>query len=92
MKRDAISWRVRGRVMAGQYCRHNKAFLCTYCLARLNEHSVVIDHVWPVARGGTNVLENLQVTCRRCNEMKGAKTPDEAEEYINEVLEWEATH
>lgn len=29
-----------------------------------------IDHVYPVARGGTDDLDNLQVLCSRCNQQK----------------------
>lgn len=31
------------------------------------------DHVIPVAKGGANTAENLQLLCRRCNLKKGAK-------------------
>jgi hypothetical protein len=33
-----------------------------------------IDHVVPVARGGTNELTNLQVLCHTCNRGKGPKS------------------
>ena len=29
-----------------------------------------VDHVYPVASGGSNGLENLQTLCRTCNEGK----------------------
>jgi 5-methylcytosine-specific restriction endonuclease McrA len=32
-----------------------------------------IDHVLPLARGGTNDLDNLQTTCFSCNRSKGAR-------------------
>ena len=32
-----------------------------------------IDHIWPVALGGTDDPENLCVACRSCNASKGAK-------------------
>lgn len=32
-----------------------------------------VDHVVPIARGGTNVLGNLQALCGPCNNAKGAR-------------------
>lgn len=37
-----------------------------------------IDHVIPVAQGGSNDISNLVCSCRRCNLEKGDRTPDEA--------------
>jgi 5-methylcytosine-specific restriction endonuclease McrA len=39
-----------------------------------------IDHVVPVARGGTSAIENLQVLCSRCNNRKGGMTMEEFED------------
>jgi 5-methylcytosine-specific restriction endonuclease McrA len=33
-----------------------------------------IDHVIPLAEGGTNALSNLQLLCAKCNLAKGKKT------------------
>jgi 5-methylcytosine-specific restriction endonuclease McrA len=32
---------------------------------------LTVDHIVPVARGGTNARHNLQVLCRDCNSRKG---------------------
>ena len=47
---------------------------CQYCGA---QDDLTIDHITPLARGGTNVLDNLQAACRSCNSAKGARTPEE---------------
>ena len=83
MKRPAINWRVRGAVMAASFHRHDDAFICNWCCARLDADAVVIDHILPVAKGGTNDRENLTVSCERCNQIKRDKLPDCAELAIN---------
>ncbi len=47
--------------------------VCAYCLqlyARL-----VLEHVIPISRGGTNTPDNIVMSCQRCNNSKGTKTP-----------------
>ncbi len=52
---------------------------CWYC----NEaKGVTIEHVIPLARGGTNFIANLRPTCKRCNDIKGPKTYKEFMEYL----------
>jgi len=34
---------------------------------------LVVDHVIPLAHGGTDELANLAAACYRCNEHKGAR-------------------
>lgn len=89
--RRHIGWRVRGKVMTKSWSRYHDAYLCTYCVNRLTERDVVIDHIVPLSLGGTDEMDNLQVTCRRCNLWKADKTPEDAEEYIFERLDrlWE---
>lgn len=49
---------------------------CGYCLTpeRIVGRPMVIDHIVPMARGGTTERENLWLACRRCNEFKGSRT------------------
>ncbi|GAB3739945.1 hypothetical protein GCM10028794_24100 [Silanimonas algicola] len=51
---------------------------CAYCLAPLflGGH---VDHMVPLARGGTNDASNLVYACEQCNTEKHAKT---AREYL----------
>lgn len=50
------------------------AYRCTHCGSHID---LVIDHVYPVARGGTNDIDNLQTLCASCNTEKGTKTIEE---------------
>lgn len=46
---------------------------CRYCGERLNDGGE-IDHLTPVARGGTSRMSNLTLACTACNRAKLAKT------------------
>lgn len=48
--------------------RHS--YRCVYCG---NTDNLTLDHVVPVAAGGSHSEENLVVACRSCNGSKGAK-------------------
>jgi 5-methylcytosine-specific restriction endonuclease McrA len=50
---------------------------CYWC-GQIVEHAQrQVDHVIPIARGGAHAADNLCVSCRRCNQRKGAKLPTE---------------
>ena len=49
-------------------------YRCRECGASKDETSLEIDHIVPVARGGTNDIGNLQTLCRECNRMKHTDT------------------
>lgn len=51
---------------------------CQYCEKRLPLGELTLDHVLPRSRGGKNEWDNLVACCRKCNQKKGSKTPDEA--------------
>jgi 5-methylcytosine-specific restriction endonuclease McrA len=48
---------------------------CVYCRRWLDKYH--IDHVVPLARGGSNDPSNLQLLCRSCNSHKAARDPVE---------------
>lgn len=48
-------------------------FACRYCGRRVPDVVLVLDHVHPVARGGTNDAQNLITSCEECNRGKGAR-------------------
>lgn len=49
---------------------------CEYCLSHqdFTMGLLQIDHVWPVAKGGTDDEQNLCLACEMCNEHKWQKT------------------
>jgi hypothetical protein len=64
--REAISVAMRFHILR----RDN--YTCQYCGAKAPDTALHIDHVEPVAGGGTNAPANLITACIRCNIGKGA--------------------
>ena len=50
---------------------------CFYCGRNVRGQSANIEHIIPLARGGTNTEENLTVACEHCNKSKHSKMPNE---------------
>jgi 5-methylcytosine-specific restriction endonuclease McrA len=50
---------------------------CVYCDDDLSDQEVHLDHIIPESQSGPTTVDNLQVTCRRCNTAKGVLTEDE---------------
>lgn len=48
-------------------------FRCVACGATASEARLHVDHIKPVAAGGTNAMGNLQTLCQKCNSGKGAQ-------------------
>src|SRR5690606_30428171 len=49
---------------------------CRYCGASAPEATLTVDHVTPVALGGTDDPSNLVAACRDCNYGKSSSSPD----------------
>lgn len=45
-------------------------YKCVLCGRGAKEAILVVDHIIPVVRGGTNEVDNLRVLCRECNHGK----------------------
>ena len=63
---------------------------CRYC--RSTEGQLTVDHVTPVALGGTDDPSNLVAACRDCNAGKASSNPDEATvaQVQDDALRWAA--
>jgi 5-methylcytosine-specific restriction endonuclease McrA len=48
---------------------------CAYCRCSLHDKGHV-DHIIPLAKGGSNWPSNLQLTCQPCNNRKHVKAPE----------------
>jgi 5-methylcytosine-specific restriction endonuclease McrA len=50
-------------------------FKCRRCGCGPSDAQLVVDHIVPVAKGGTAAFENLQTLCRPCNAGKSDREP-----------------
>ncbi len=53
-------------------------YLCMYCGKQCTERELTRDHVIPRALGGQDQWNNVVAACRRCNLLKGGRTPEQA--------------
>jgi 5-methylcytosine-specific restriction endonuclease McrA len=51
---------------------------CQYCTKFFESDSLTIDHVKPRSKGGKNTWTNLVAACKKCNQKKGNRTPEQA--------------
>ena len=54
------------------------AHLCMYCGQRFPSSQLSRDHVTPLSRGGQDTWNNVVTACRRCNNLKAWRTPEQA--------------
>lgn len=54
------------------------ANLCLYCAQRFPTRDLTRDHITPLSLGGGDLWSNVATACRRCNNHKGGKTPEQA--------------
>ncbi|HEY5643733.1 MAG TPA: HNH endonuclease [Woeseiaceae bacterium] len=54
------------------------ANLCLYCGMRYMTRDLTRDHITPVSQGGSDSWTNVATACRRCNNFKGGRTPEQA--------------
>lgn len=54
------------------------AYLCLYCGQHFSSADLSRDHITPLSQGGTDEWRNLATSCRRCNNHKAGRTPEQA--------------
>jgi 5-methylcytosine-specific restriction endonuclease McrA len=50
---------------------------CYLCLQPIQFGNDTLEHRIPISRGGSNLYENLGISCSKCNSEKGTKTEEE---------------
>jgi 5-methylcytosine-specific restriction endonuclease McrA len=59
--------------------------VCHYCSREISPGELTMDHIVPLARGGTSTKGNLATTCKECNNKKKTMLPIEWEEYMAQL-------
>jgi len=54
------------------------ANLCLYCAMQFPTRDLTRDHITPLSQGGLDGWNNVVTACRRCNNHKGGRTPEQA--------------
>jgi len=67
---------------------------CGYCRtsSSITGQPLTVEHIIPIARGGPSTEENLWLSCRRCNEYKGAQVEAADPETGEDVLLFNPRH
>ena len=56
--------------------------LCLVGKAQFCVENLTIDHILPRSKGGKNTWKNLVTACKKCNQKKGNKTPEQANMFL----------
>lgn len=59
--------------------------VCHYCGLEFSPGELTMDHIVPLARGGTSTKGNLATTCKECNNKKKTLLPIEWDEYMAQL-------
>ena len=54
------------------------ANICMYCGKQFLTRDLTRDHIRPISQGGSDNWSNVVAACRRCNNHKGGRTPEQA--------------
>ncbi|MCP4407151.1 MAG: HNH endonuclease [Gammaproteobacteria bacterium] len=54
------------------------AQICLYCGIAYSDKELSRDHIRPLSRGGKDLWNNVVSACKRCNNHKAGRTPEEA--------------
>ena len=88
--KSALRHGVEGRITADQLMKlfNDRDWTCHYCgIYSKGSGEMTLDHVEPMAKGGSNTIDNCVPACHVCNMAKGTKTVQEFLVSINRGAE-----
>ena len=53
-------------------------YICLYCGDHFQHKALSRDHITPVSKGGKDCWTNVATACKRCNNRKAGRTPEQA--------------
>lgn len=59
---------------------------CAICGRFVPFDEFTVDHIFPLSKGGTNELKNLQCTCKTCNLIKQDILPEDLMDKLTEIV------
>ena len=65
---------------------HNADGRCVLCGRKILYNDMTLDHITPLAMGGADNVNNLQSTCKTCNQFKGSILPEDFLERIADIF------
>lgn len=66
-KQNKITKRITAQLIAAQ------GDWCAYCNESMKDNGMHVEHILAISVGGTNSIENLCLSCAKCNQIAGAK-------------------
>ncbi|MDX2272219.1 MAG: HNH endonuclease [Cyanobacteriota bacterium] len=65
--------RIRIPLSVREYVLNRDQYQCQSCGQQGSQELLQVDHIIPLAQGGSNDISNLQTLCRTCNQKKSDK-------------------
>lgn len=59
---------------------------CQLCGRKITYEQATLDHIIPLVMGGMDSVENLQLSCNQCNQLKGNILPEPFFDRITEIF------
>lgn len=58
---------------------------CAYCECKISKQEMQVDHVFPLRKGGEDILENMFPPCRSCNHYKSTLTVEQFKQMLEKI-------
>jgi hypothetical protein len=71
-------WAAVGAPLSNPALFRRDNHLCLYCGFQFRHTELSRDHIHPISRGGSDSWGNVVTACKRCNNHKAGRTPEQA--------------